>query len=412
MTLPAFLAEFLHGFLPGTCPVPQPGTRSATLRRRRRRLLAVLGLGIAGPVLAATRAGGSVEIRTPVAEDLYTAAAQVVVTAPVDGDAVLAGGVVTLGGDVSGDALLAGGSIDVTGVVGDDLRAGGGRVSVTGLVTDQAILAGGTVVLGPGGAVAGRMWVAGDSVDVQGQVGGNLRITAGTVRIGGRIEGNVEVAARSIEIGPGASIAGDLIWRSDGEPVIAEDATILGAIAGSTPAFDTGTGGGRDRDLGGRGVLAVAVFIATAVLWWLFPGFVWRGSQQLRTAPVRTLLSGVLAFLLTPLAGLVLFLTAIGWLLALVLVAGYGFALAGTGLLALAALTESIAGRGAGGPGWARRLLLLAVIVAGVVLLQGVPGVGGLVTLLLWLLGLGMVVRALREPGPLADRGAPPASPG
>jgi hypothetical protein len=374
-------------------------------------LLAVAGFGVAMPLLAATRGGGSVEISDPVGEDLYAAAGQVVVTGSVDGDAVLGGGSVTVAGDVSGDALLGGGSIEVTGVVGDDLRAGGGQVIVNGLVTDQAILAGGTVVLGPEGAVAGRMWVAGNSVDVLGQVGGNLRITAATARIGGRIEGNVEVAARSIEIEPGAIIAGDLVWRSDAEPVIAEDAQILGNISGNTPAFDD-EGSGRGRDIGGRIVLAVAVFIATAVLWRLFPDFVRRGSQKLREAPVRTLLSGSLAFLLTPLAVFVLFLTAIGWLLAIVLVAGYGFALAGTGLLALAALTEGIAGRGAGGPGWSRRLLLLAVLTAGVVLLQGVPGVGGLVTVLLWLLGLGMVVRVLRDRDPAVDRGLPPPAPG
>jgi cytoskeletal protein CcmA (bactofilin family) len=299
----------------------------------------------------------------------------------------------------------------VTGVVGDDLRAGGGQVIVNGLVTDQAILAGGTVVLGSEGAVAGRMWVAGNSVDVLGQVGGNLRITAASARIGGRIEGNVEVAARSITIEPGAIIAGDLVWRSDAEPVIAEDAQILGTIAGSTPAFDD-EGGGRGRDMGSRIVLAVAVFIATAVLWRLFPDFVRRGSQQLREAPLRTLLSGSLAFLLTPLAVLALFLTAIGWLLAFVLMAGYGFALAGTGLLALAALAEGIAGRGVAGAGWPRRLLLLAVLTAGVVLLQGIPGVGGLVTVLLWLLGLGMVVGVLRDRDPAVDRGLPPAAPG
>jgi cytoskeletal protein CcmA (bactofilin family) len=375
-------------------------------------LTVLLGLGLAAPTPAATRAGGSIEIRDPVPDDLYAAAGQVIVTGPVDGDAVLAGGSVVVAGDVSGDALLAGGSVEVTGVVGDDLRAAGGQVIVRGLVTDQAVLAGGTVVLEPEGAVAGRLWVAGNSVDIAGQVGGSLRLTAATVRISGRIEGDVEVAARSIEIEPGATIAGDFTWRSDVEPVIAEDARILGNIAGSTPAFDDEPADPTGRGLGGRLVLAVAVFMATAVLWRLFPDFVRRGSRKLREAPVRTLLSGGLAFLLTPLAVLVLFLTAIGWLLALVLVAGYGFALAGTGLLALAALAEAIAGRGAAGQGWSRRLLLLAVLTAGVVLLQGLPGVGGLVTVLLWLLGLGMVVRVLRDPAPSPDRGALPAAPG
>jgi cytoskeletal protein CcmA (bactofilin family) len=366
----------------------------------------------AGAALAAdTRAGSSLEIVDPVGEDLYGAAATVLVTTAVDGDAVLAGGTVTVAGDIAGDALLAGGSVDVAGVIGDDLRAAGGQVVISGLVTDQAIVAGGNVALAPEGAIAGRMWIAGNDVEVAGQVGGDLQVTAASVRIGGRIEGDVDIRARRIEIEPGAIIAGDLTWRSDAEPVIAEDAQILGNVGGARPAFDDEGGLRLGRGIGGRLALALAVFLATAVLWRLFPEFVRRGSGTLRAAPVRTLVAGGVAFMLTPLAVLVLLLTAIGWLLALVLVAGYAFALAGTGLLALAALAEAFASRGVPGAGWSRRLLLLALLSAGVVLLQGVPGIGGLVTILLWLCGLGMTVRVLREPAP-GDRGVLPAVPG
>jgi cytoskeletal protein CcmA (bactofilin family) len=375
-------------------------------------LLALAGLLAGVPAAAATRAGGSVEITEPVADDLYAAAGTVWLTAAVDGDAVLAGGTVTVAGDVASDALLAGGSVDVAGVVGDDLRAAGGQVTISGLVTDQAIIAGGTVALAPEGAVAGRLWIAGNDVDVAGQVGGNLQVTAATVRIGGRIEGDVDVRARRIEIEPGATIGGDFTWRSDAEPVIAEDAQILGNIGGARPAFDDERGFRAGRGLGGRLALALAVFIAAAVLWRLFPDFVRRGSGKLRAAPLQTLVTGAAAFALTPLVVLMLFVTAIGWLLAIVLVAGYGFALAGTGLLALAALAEAFASRGGGAAGWSRRLLLLAVITTSVVLLQGVPAVGGLVTILLWLAGLGMAVRVLRDPPTPADRGALPAAPG
>lgn len=368
-----------------------------TVRCRVPGAVAPLLLAFSGAVLAAEgRAGGQLVVDEPVAEDLYAAAGTVLVTAAVDGDAVLAGGSVTVSGDVASDALLAGGTVEVDGVVGDDLRTAGGTVNLRGLVTDQAIIAGGLVLLAPESAVGGRAWIAGNTVDAQGQVGGNLRITGGTVRVSGDIEGDVEITARAIRIEPGARIGGDLIWRSPREPDIADDASIGGNIVGGDVPDDASFGTDSRAAAGaGRVLLGMALFLATATLWWLFPWLVRRAADDLRAAPGRTLLVGLLAFMATPLAIFSLFLTLVGWLLAFVLLAGYTFSLAATGLLALAAVAELVAGRSGAQPGWPRRLVVLLLLVAGVVLLQFVPGIGFVVTLLLWIAGLGLLVRAL-----------------
>jgi cytoskeletal protein CcmA (bactofilin family) len=361
---------------------------------------AALLLVLASPAGAAEgRAGGQLELTEPVAEDLYAAAGTILLTAAVDGDAVLAGGSVTVSGDVAGDALLAGGTIDIDGVVGDDLRTAGGNITLRGLVTDQAIVAGGAVTLGPESAVGGRAWLAGNTVAVEGQLGGNLKVTAGTVRVSGQIEGDAEITARAISIEPGARIAGNLVWRSPVEPDIAPEAEILGnVVGGEVPADAAFTSDTSSAGTAGRLLLGAALFLAAATLWWLFPWLVSRASAELRAAPGRTLLAGVVTFFATPFVIFVLFLTLVGWLLAFALLAGYSFALASTGLLALAALADLVAGRGTATAGWGRRLGLLLVVTAATVLLQGVPGVGWLVTVFLWVAGLGMVVGVLRGP--------------
>jgi cytoskeletal protein CcmA (bactofilin family) len=368
-----------------------------------------LALLAALPVLALAdgRAGSQLTITEPVTEDLYATAGTLALDTTVEGDAVLAAGTLTLAGDVASDALLAGGTVDIDGVVGDDLRAAGGTVNLRGLVTDQAIVAGGAVSFTAGSAVGGRAWIAGNAVDVQGQVAGDLRVTAARVSLAGSIGGDAEITARDVRIEPGAFIAGDLVIRGTTAPVIAEDARILGDVV-TVPDGADAAAAEADSGIAGRVLLALAVFLAAAVLWRLFPAVVERAGGELRAAPGRTLLGGVLALAGIPVVILVLFGTVVGWLLALLLVAAFALAVPAAGLLALAAVAGLVAGRTGAGRGWGRRLALLALVSAGAVLLQGVPGIGGLVTLVLWVTGLGLLVRLLQR-GPAAGL---PAAPG
>jgi cytoskeletal protein CcmA (bactofilin family) len=368
------------------------------LSRGALRLARTLAVFAALPALALAdgRAGSQLGITEPVAEDLYATAGTLVLDTTVAGDAVLAAGTLTLAGDVASDALLAGGTVDIDGVVGDDLRAAGGTVNLRGLVTDQAIVAGGAVTFAADSAVGGRAWIAANAVDVQGQVAGDLRVTGARVSIAGSIGGNAEVTGREVRIEPGAFIAGDLVVRGTAEPVIAEDARILGDVV-TVPDGADAAAAEAAPGIASRLLLALAVFLAAAVLWRLFPALVERAGGELRAAPGRTLLGGVLALAGSPVLILVLFGTVVGWLLALVLVAAFALAVAAAGLLALAAIAGLVASRAGAAAGWGRRLALLALVSAGVVLLQAVPGLGGLVTVVLWVAGLGMLVRVLQR---------------
>lgn len=358
------------------------------------RWLALLA-ALPGLALADGRAGSQLTITEPVAEDLYATAGTLVLDTTVAGDAVLAAGTLTLAGDVASDALLAGGTVDIDGVVGDDLRAAGGTVNLRGLVTDQAIVAGGAVTFTADSAVGGRAWIAGNAVDVQGQVAGDLRVTGARVSIAGSIGGNAEVTGSDVRIEPGAFIAGDLVIRGTAEPLIAEDARILGDVV-TVPDGADAAAAEAAPGIAGRVLLVLAVFLAAAALWRLFPTLVERAGAELRAAPGRTLLGGLLALAGSPVLILVLFGTVVGWLLALVLVAAFALAVGAAGLLALAAIAGLVAGRAGAVAGWGRRLALLALVSAGAVLLQAVPGLGGLVTVALWVAGLGMLVRALQ----------------
>jgi cytoskeletal protein CcmA (bactofilin family) len=387
-----------------------PALRCAGISLIRRMGVAGLLAVWSGAALGAALMGNEVRLADALGEDLYAAAGSVEVLASVDGDAVLAAGSVRISGDITGDVMAAAGQVVMEGGVGDDLRAAGGQVVVSGFVTDHAVLAGGSVLLTNTSAVAGRVWASGGTVEVSGQVGGDLKVMGGTVRIAGQVEGDVEVTARELRVEPEAVIGGDLIWRGTGEPDIAEEARIFGDILVEEPEAD-----GMPPELaegpgpGARVMAILALFLAAAGLSWLAPGLVARAGESLRDAPVSTLLWGAVALVMTPVVVIILLVTVIGWLLALLLIAAWLFGLVLAVLLGLTAVADGLLRRGFGEDGRfpARRLLALLVLAAALVLLRTVPVVGGLVTLVLLLAGLGCLVNLFRRPAPA---GGPPAA--
>lgn len=354
-------------------------------------LLPAMAVAACGQCLAETRFSDSIVITGSLEDDLYAAAGELRIEGSIAGAAVLAAGTAEISGDVEGDVMLAGGRISLDGGVGDDLRAAGGNVQVTGFVTDQATIAGGSVTVGPGGAIGGRTWIAGGNVEMAGQIGDDLHVAGGTVVISGRVVGNVEIAARQIRVEPGAVIGGDLIWRSELAPLIAEDAQILGDVRSAGEEEPESAGDESSSRFSGDWAVGIALAAAGLILLWFAPQLATRATVAFRQAPGRTLLLGAAAIVLTPIAALVLFATVLGWLLGLVVLAGYVFALLLAGLVGLLIVTNLLRGRLGGttpGGGWRSAMVLLVIVVV-LVLAQRVPGLGGLLSVLLVLAGFG-----------------------
>lgn len=373
-------------------------------------LPAVIALVACGPALAETRFADAVVISESIDDDLYAAGGEVRIDGSVAGAATLAAGSAGISGDIEGDVIVAGGRINLAGGVGDDLRAAGGDVQLTGFVTDQATIAGGSVNVGPGSAIGGRTWLAGGDVEMAGQIGADLHVAAATALISGRVAGNVEIAAREIRVEPGAVIAGDLVWRSERPPLVAEDAQILGEVRRAGDDEPEAIRDGAATGTRGGWAAGVALAAAALMLLWLTPQLAARAAVVFREAPGRTLVLGAASILLTPIAALVLFVTVLGWLLGLVVLAGYVFALLLSGLVGLLIATHILRVRLGGTAvtgGW-RSALLLVLVVTAVVLAQRVPVLGGLLGLLLVLAGFGALTALVT--GRASGRPAAPGS--
>lgn len=335
----------------------------------------------------AQEVGESVVVRDAT-DDLYAAGGEVEVLATVNGDAVLAGGTVSLSGEVRDDLIAAGGDVNLTGSVGDDARLAGGLVTVTGSVGGHAVMAGGEVQIGAGARIGEFVWLSGVEVTIAGSVGGDLKVMARRIELRGQVDGNAELTGEEIQIADGAVVKGDLVWRSETEPEMAEGAVIQGELRRGEPLPESRHGPG----LLGSLFIMLSLIVAAGVLFTLMRPACEACVVTFQDKPWVVLLTGLVVFAVTPVGIALLFGTGIGWLLALVLMAAYGLALLLGGLsglivvarLGLARVTSDSASLG-------KTWLAIAVAAFILSLLYVVPPVGILAGTLLLLLGLGVV---------------------
>jgi hypothetical protein len=341
-------------------------------------------------------------------DDCLAVGSDIDAQARVKGDLSAAGATVTIKGPVQGDLLVGGGTVLLRGAVGDDIRAVGGTVRLSGLVRDNVLLGGGNVTLERTARVGHDAVLVGGQVQVACPIKGNLHLTASEATVTGEIDGDFLADTNILHLGPGALVHGNLIVRSEQEPEIAPGAKVLGRIEHQAPA---GTSSRSTTSPGGGSFVGwfmgwVFRFCTLMVLGSLSIVLAPHGTRKveaaLRTAPGRSMTLGFAAFLLIPLAVVALFATVIGIPAGVALMLVYGAIL-------LQSAVTSACGLGA----WLRqrlgrpeRTILVQLVwgAASLSLVASLPWIGGFVTFLAILGGLGALVLERGHPLPHQKR--------
>ncbi|WP_232686955.1 bactofilin family protein [Halobacterium zhouii] len=295
----------------------------------------------------------------------------------VTGGLQATGGTVIVRGTVEGDLEAFAGTIEIaeSGVVTGDVTAVGGSVRIAGRVEGDAQLASGTVVITESAVVTG---------DVQ--------AATGSFTLDGTVQGSVRVGAGTIVLGPQAVVQGDLVY--DGDLTRAE-----GSAVGGQVREDSSLGGGFGVPSIASWVVSLYSLLVTllvgALLLLVLPGTSATVARETANSPVRTAVLGILVLVGVPLLVVVLLLTVVGIPIAFVVAFLYALLLwlafvwgqyaIGAWLLGLAD-TDS-------------RWLALIVGVLVVFLLGLVPILGGIVSFVVLLFGLGGVGVAVYRAG-------------
>jgi len=353
------------------------------------RTFAVLFFLLTLPVAAAQPLGETMRIAQPTEADLYLGAGRVEVQAPVRGDVVAAARAVTVAAPVSEDLIAAGDTLEIRAQVGDDVRIAGREVRLGSAIGGHLVAAGETVTLTREARVASFAWIAGQEVVIEGAIAGPLKVAGNKVWIRGHVAGDAEVMAERLELLPGARIDGNLTW-SGGKPQVTTGARIGGEQV-ERPA-DHPRPAGAVGHLWGELAVTLAFATAAVILFLLFPHAATHAAAELRRRPGVQAAIGLAVLFLTPVIIVLLFITGIGAVLALLLMALYLAALASAALIGAYAVTDLafiLARRRQSGHGV--RAAGLVVVVFAVGLLQEVPLLGGLLLFLLVLWGVGAI---------------------
>lgn len=222
--------------------------------------------------------GENVVVESDVAGNLFAAGQQVGgASLSVASDAFLAGETVAVAGWDVGNAIFAAGKYVLIGTGNEETHA-------------KAVLASGKEVL-----VAGTF----ESAHLAGE----------RVVIDGTFSGDVFVAADTVEVDDGAVINGTLHMAEDGQLIVSDNAQV--AHLDAFKSLSVGSWGGETFFTVLFGLLS-SVAVAALLLLILGDKPVHGTLALVQKYPVRVFVTGVIALVCTPLAGLILLVTVLG----------------------------------------------------------------------------------------------------
>ena len=330
--------------------------------------------------------------------DYVAVGPRVEISGIVNGDLYVAGGQVLVDGVVNGDVLVAGGKVTLSGTVAQDARIVGGQVMVSGTIGRSATVAGGDVQLTPTARIGENLLSGGGNVQVGGHIGKDARIGAVRATLSSQIERDLAVAAGSVHLTSKATVGGKLRYWSEDAPSIDEEATVRGPIIRRPLPEGWSLENARRGIFGARILVVVVGFLSTLILGLVlvrhYPIFTRRVTATMRGRATTSLGWGVTALLVVPLVAISLLVTLFALPIGLVLLALYLPLVYLARVYAITCLGQFLFRR------QSESGSLAGPFVAGLVLytiLSLLPIVGGLVTLLAMVFGLGAMLITKQE---------------
>jgi len=262
---------------------------------------------------------------------LFATGQTVQIDGVVEGDVYCAGKTILVKGSIGGDVICAGQMVEVDGTVAGSVRVAGQTVVLNGYIGRNVTGLGQTISVGSASTVNGDVISAGQTITLGGVVRQGLAAAGDTVLVNGTIGGDTNFAVNRLQLGETAKISGKLTYESEKDAVIATGASVgtivkqpmrknreswqnpreklpklLGAMRKPWPVSAVGS--------------IITFFLLSVVFIFLFPGKTERVVDAIAASPARSVIMGLLAFVITPIVFVTLVITIIGIPLAILLI--------------------------------------------------------------------------------------------
>jgi cytoskeletal protein CcmA (bactofilin family) len=162
----------------------------------------------------------------------------------VNGDLIAGAQSVIVTGRVTGDVFAFCQRVEIEGQVDGSVRTGSQFLDLSGRVGRNVTSGGETIDIRPGAVVDGSVTLGAQRVNLDGRMGRDLLIGAEVNELNGTVGGGVLIAGRRLTIGSDAVIRGEAKFHGVEEPQVSPDATlakpIIVEIHEETPAYAKG----------------------------------------------------------------------------------------------------------------------------------------------------------------------------
>jgi cytoskeletal protein CcmA (bactofilin family) len=320
-------------------------------------------------------AGQEVRVNGIINGDLFVAGQTIYINGKINGNIYTAGQNLSIGGQSSGDVFAAGQNVDINkaAVVGRDLFAAGARVS-------------------QGGNVQRKFFGSGSDILISGSVGQDANLEAD----------NIKVLEEAV-------VKGNLAYKSVNQASIAAGSLISGQTNWQYASPKPQPVKNKTTDF----LFGALLSIASALLIWFLvriwrPDFWAKNARLITEQPLKTLGTGALTLLVTPILVILVMVTVIGIPVGIILGLAYGVMIYLSKIVAAVFLGAWLTKRF----NWTERHkgvwpVLLSLVF--LVLLMKVPILGILVWLLIVFAGLGSLVltNAKTKSSPVSEEEAP-----
>ena len=368
---------------------------------------AVLMLGLGGALLGNAPAVEAFELRHD-DERLVVAADEV-----IDDTLVAAAEDLHIAGTVVGDLITSGRTIRVSGRVEGNLFSAAQNITIDGVVTGSVVSAAETISANDA-EIGGNFFGAAREIKLQGDasVGGNLLVAAQqatieatvrrdlltaaeTVTLLGSVAGDVRAAGERWTLGESARVDGNLrAYLPDEEALVRDPGASIGGEVSVKSIQDhdedDSWAGEFFEELFGELLKLLAAFLTGLVLFRVTPRLEEERLGSGREA-VNTAAFGALALIGTPVAVFLGLITLVGAPLALLLGGGWVACLYLAGIVSAGLLGQRLLDDDPRRP----VPLLIGLVILFIAI--NLPFIGGALRLIAVVIGLGVIVQALRE---------------
>lgn len=276
---------------------------------------------------------------------LFAAGNNIDIAGIVNGDVYCAGQNITISGVVKGDVFCAGQAIIISGSVEGSVRLAGQSVTLSGIIGNSATIATQNLTIEKTGMISRDLFGASQNVMLNGQIGRDIVAGSQNLTINGEVGRDINGGVNMLTIGSTGQISGNVSFVGSNDPVVVNGGKIVGTVTRTLPKknLNKNLASPMTFIIGGFVYIFIAMIVTALAIAQLFRRTLEVAALKTFKSPGRTILTGILAMIIAPIAIVILLMTVIGiplailtmlaWLIIMIISTPFAGYLLGRGIL-------------------------------------------------------------------------------